>query len=186
MPKVVFQKCTAINNLLVSTQFPPKRWSLLPSRLALSVNNSQAIFHCTKCAQIRCKACHVLTECSNFKSSAYNSVYPLLNNFTCTTRNIIYVITCTKCFIQYVGETNNSARERISGHRSCIKLNKPTPIGIHFNSTDHSILDFSFTPIEQLTTDNVNNRRTRESFWQFKLGTVFPKGLNSFPIVDIM
>jgi hypothetical protein len=184
IPKIVFRKCTAINNLLVSTQFPPKRWSLLPSRPTLSVNNSQTTFYCTKCAHIRCKTCNVLTNCSNFKSSAYNTVFPLRNNFTCTTRNIIYVITCTKCFIQYVGETNNSARERISGHRSCIKLNKPTPVGIHFNSINHSISDFSFTPIELLPTDNVNIRRTRESFWQFKLGTIFPKGLNAFPITN--
>ena len=32
------------------------------------------------------------------------------------------------------------------------------------------------------TTNNVFNRRSREYYWQLRLGTIFPKGLNNYPV----
>jgi hypothetical protein len=84
--------------------------------------------------------------------------------------------------LQYVGETSQQLRERMTGHRSCINLNKNTPIGIHFNSIGHNIHNFTVTPIEIVQSDKINDRRTREYYWQLKLGTIFPKGLNGFPV----
>ena len=72
----------------------------------------------------------------------------------------------------------------MNAHRSCIKLNRSTPIGIHFNSINHNITHLQVTPIEQLKTDNITDRRGREFFWQLQLGTIFPKGLNSFPVLE--
>ena len=39
----------------------------------------------------------------------------------CNSANLIYLITCDKCSIGYVGETMQKLRDRISHHRSCIK-----------------------------------------------------------------
>jgi len=38
------------------------------------------------------------------------------------------------------------------------------------------------TPIELLNSDSVPWRRAREAYWQLTLGTLFPMGLNNFPI----
>ena len=55
-------------------------------------------------------------------------------------------------------------------------------IAIHYNSLNHTINHLSVTPIEILTTNNIFNRRSREYYWQLRLGTIFPKGLNNYPV----
>jgi tripartite motif-containing protein 2/3 len=101
----------------------------------------------------------------------------------CKSRNIIYLITCKKCHIQYVGETGNPLHTRMNAHRYNILNKKPTAIGIHFNSPQHSIAHLSVMPIEKLQDhNNVTKRHGREYYWQKELHTQFPKGLNNFPI----
>ena len=41
-----------------------------------------------------------------------------------TTSNIIYLISCRICGIQYIGETTNSLKKRFYGHRSTVKIHK--------------------------------------------------------------
>ena len=79
-----------------------------------------------------------------------------------------------------MGETGRTLRERASSHKSSIRNKTNTPIGIHFNTTGHSILNFNITPIEKMInqTKSNENRRKRESFWQNKLETFHPSGLN--------
>jgi len=86
-----------------------------------------------------------------------------------------------------VGETGCTLRQRFAGHRYCIKLNnkntiKKTPIGIHFNSINHNLSHLKVTPIEFIGGGSVLQRRARETFWQLCLGTLFPLGLNNFPV----
>ena len=65
-----------------------------------------------------------------------------------------------------------------------LNLIKNTPIGIHFNSINHNASHFTVMPIEKLKSNNLADRRNREFYWQFELNTIFPKGLNNFPVVD--
>ena len=190
-PKIVFKKCNTINSFLVSTQFPPPRWSQLnikPNTLAISTTINlpntltTSFFYCTACNKRNCDTCKIIETRSNFKSTVHNKFFSLTENLNCGSDNIIYLITCTKCNIQYVGETGNPLRVRMNAHRYCIKSNKNTPIGIHFNSKNHNISNFKIMPIEKITNLNINDRRAREYYWQLALGTIFPTGLNSFPV----
>jgi len=70
----------------------------------------------------------------------------------------------------------------MNNRRSCIKLQKLNPIGIHFNSVGHTQDCLEVLTIELLNTQNSSNtRKTREYYWQFTPGTIFPRGLNGFP-----
>jgi hypothetical protein len=189
-PKIVFRKGTTINSLLNSTVFPPIRWSTerkahiktipLPDSIPIT---PMKLGHCKPCCKARCKTCEIISTSDSFISSHLDVSFNLLDNFDCGSSNIVYLITCTKCNIQYVGETGQSLRERFNAHRSDILLNKNTPVGIHFNSINHNASHLLVIPIEKLdTSSNINNRRTREYFWQLKLNTIFPKGLNNFPV----
>ena len=63
-------------------------------------------------------------------------------NVTCKSSNLIYCITCTKCKIQYVGQTKNRLMDRFQGHFYNIGHNRPmSEIGKHFNSAGHNGLD---------------------------------------------
>ena len=70
--------------------------------------------------------CHILSTKDHFVSSSthriYKSVIPsTFSHVDCNTSNLIYLITCKKCSLQYVGETCQKLRERFNHHNSCIK-----------------------------------------------------------------
>jgi len=186
-PKVVFKKCTSINNLLVSTRFPPKSHSL--GRISkIKYVNIQAVPTVTpthtsqKCGGVRCLTCHMIQTTTTFTSTSYNHTHKLKFSLSCESSNLIYLIHCKRCAMQYVGETGTKLRQRVNNHRSCIKINMCNPVSIHFNSPNHSIEDFSIIPLESLIDDNKGDRVRREAYYQLLLGTVYPRGLNQFPL----
>ena len=55
-----------------------------------------------------CKMCHILSTKDHFVSSSTHRIYKTiipskLNHVDCNTSNLIYLITCRKCSLQYVG-----------------------------------------------------------------------------------
>ena len=84
----------------------------------------------------------------------------------CGSENIIYLITCTKCGIQYVGETVNTLRFRMNAHRQSIKDKKETLVANHFNNTC-SLDHLSVQPFEIIGGDG----RSEKSAKQRKLST---------------
>jgi len=104
------------------------------------------------------------------------------NLLICDSSDLMYLITCSRCNIQYIGETGTTLRRRFNAHRSCVSLNKETRIGIHFNSIIHNIRDLKVTPIESFSNNDKSKRLTREVYWQLILETIFPQGLNNFPV----
>lgn len=136
----------------------------------------------TRCNSTKCTLCTIhIKETSTITSTTNKITFKINNNLNCNSKNIIYIITCAICGLQYVGETSRSARDRLTDHRSAIKTHKETPIGLHFNSPGHKTTDVIFTPVELMTTDNTNARRQREKFWCERLGSYFPNGLNNLP-----
>lgn len=67
------------------------------------------------CNSIICIICKYHTNTSQiFKSERYKHTYPILNKVGCLTFNIIYLITCNKCHIQYIGETGRTCNKPIN------------------------------------------------------------------------
>jgi len=195
-PKIIFKKCTSIGRCLKSSNFPPKWWLAgdgrvnngiiypTPSLVAddSSINKLTATYKCKPCEGNKCLTCDIITDCTIFKSTAYNKTFNIKANCNCSTNDIIYLITCQLCNIQYVGESGQNLRDRMNNHKSTIRTNKKTPIAIHFNSPHHTMDHLSVTIIEVCNNNSIFNRRSREYYWQLRLGTIFPKGLNNFPI----
>ena len=61
---------------------------------------------------------------------------------------------------------------------SCIRLKKPTPIGLHFNQAGHSLKHFTILAIEQFDDNSEAIRQMKESTWQHLLQTAHPLGIN--------
>ena len=141
----------------------------------------------TLCNSSKCLTCRYhATEKDTFISNSYGSIFKIKESVNCGSKNIIYLVTCKKCNLQYVGETSRALRDRTTDHRSNIVTNKRTPIGLHFNSNNHSYRDLEIAAIEKISEKIQKNvvtiRKQREEFWQMKLGTKFPAGLNCMPI----
>ena len=156
-----------------SMQLPAGRQS--ERRPTLSTGNS-----CRRCTSIRCKACNYITEGARFRSAVNDKTFTVRGSLNCTSKNLVYLVSCRKCNQQYVGETGRTLGERICDHLSCIRLKKPTPIGLHFNQAGHSVSDFTAKAIEQFSeTDTVQVRRMKETTWQTLLQTAYPYGINN-------
>ena len=57
--------------------------------------------------------------------------------------NVVYLITCTKCGKQYVGETGDHVNQRMNGHRDDWKHKRfeRSPVAEHFCSPEHDFLN---------------------------------------------
>jgi len=191
-----FKRCTSIGSCVESSNFPPNWWnvrdngsntiSFYPTRTLNPDNtvrsNTNQTFRCKPCDGKKCQSCDIITECDSFESTTLNKTFKIKTDCNCSTKDIVYLITCKICKLQYVGETGQKLRDRINNHKSTIRTYKHTPIALHFNSPHHTIHDLSVIPIEVLTTNNIFDRRSREYYWQLRLGTMFPKGLNNYPV----
>jgi len=141
----------------------------------------------TLCNSSKCFTCkYHATERDSFLSTSYGSKFKIREAVNCGSKNIIYLVTCRKCKLQYVGESSRALRDRTTDHRSNINTNKTTPISLHFNSVNHSYRDLEIIAIEQISdrfqTNAMTIRKQREEFWQLKLGTKHPAGLNCMPV----
>ena len=133
-----------------------------------------------KC-QKNCVICREhMVERTTFDSHTTGEVFQCRQAISCDDCNLIYLLYCSKCKqSQYVGETQNTLKTRFYLHRSHILKNTGTHVTKHFNSKNHTLQDMRCMPIEKLRTNNREHRQRRERFWQHKLKTFFPEGLNT-------
>ena len=145
-----------------------------------------------------CNLCHILSTKDRFVSSSthrvYESVIPEEVPFvSCNSSNVIYLVTCRKCCLQYVGETAQLLRERIRHHNYCTrhpdKDHTCRILSEHFSQGLCKGATFTVHIMEKLhgngrdaegTIDPAITavRRKKETDWMLKLRTVFPHGLN--------
>ena len=148
---------------------------------------ARATFSVYRCNRRRCATCAVIQPLRFFRSSLTLRQYTVISacDLSCSTTNVIYLISCAKCDQQYVGETKRKVSERLSGHRSSIRKHANTFIARHFNLPGHTVDDIRIQPIEHITQspgeteqDVTIRRLDRERFWMLELGTMYPYGLN--------
>ena len=148
------------------------------SGTALSTDSECGFFCCSR----KCDLCNnFAADSPKFSSVATGRSYTIKQRISCTSKNVIYLVTCKKCSLQYVGSTSNEFKVRFRNHKSAMKTNKKTcETAIHFNASEHSLGDFSFIAIEQIAMQDNTDRilLTREAFWSSQLCTLTPHGLN--------
>ena len=137
-----------------------------------------------KCGSQRCKTCPQFKTQNTFHSSSFNNKFIFCHGnkiFSCKSNNIIYLITCSSCNKQYVGETTQPLHKRNNGHRSCITSKTKTFLYEHYNTGNCNYSEASIQIIDYIdnsSTDMKNDLQMLENYWIEKLGTAFPLGLN--------
>ena len=111
--------------------------------------------------------------------------YKIFHDCTCQGMNVLYLMECSLCGIQYVGKTQTTLERRINGHRSDVKCKRdPISADKHFRLTGHDFdRDAKFTVIEQAR--NVRDKSemavflmTIEDNWILRLMTLASRSLN--------
>ena len=131
-----------------------------------STENGRSFFGFGKCGNVRCKIkCrdnHMLMPLNNFKSKFSQGSFSILTDehLNCSSSNIIYLITCKLCSVQYVGETARTFGVRMREHWDKIRRgDRSQLVYAHFHSDERHrntrIEDMlRFQIIEKVRTDN--------------------------------
>ena len=139
---------------------------------------------CNTANSLYCK--HVPTT-NSFKSNVTNVSYNIYHKTNCKSRNIINLLECTTCALQYVGKSEWPFNLRLNNYRHRIKstdFDKLLPVEQHFRLQGH---DFSanakFTIIEKIENAPIEKIssiiETHEDRWITRLKTLYPNGLNN-------
>ena len=130
------------------------------------------------CGGTRCRACRFAHPCSVFSAASSGLSFPILHNLDCSSTHCVYVITCKRCFKQYVGQTSNPLGVRISQHLRDIRVSSSaSPVAAHFSNGDCSSVDFSFFALERALSTSI--RLCKEARWIRRLRSRFPNGMNN-------
>ena len=91
------------------------------------------------------------------------------SKLSCLDKNVIYIIECRRCIVQYGGSTEQQYRLRCDQWRSDIRLNKKQSQVIeHFNIKGHALeRDFRMIAIEKVFGDR-DTLRIRERMYMDK------------------
>ena len=168
VPIIGFRRVKSLKDILVRAKVPP-----------LQKNEG----FCGPCKKPRCEICKHMVSTNSFKSTTTQRTYFIRpENLKCSSENVVYLFTCKTCSKQYTGSTEDF-RPRFNNyrcaHRNFLKRKKvkQESFNAHFAEVNHNGEDdWEVRLIDQ--TDNVEELRKRESFWQHELDTFQPNGLN--------
>ena len=159
---------------LISYRQPP---NLKPVLTSASLPNEHFITGTFPCNSPKC---HLRSNINTNPTITGPNGVPIKisGNFSCNSSNIIYAISCnlfSKAI--YIGETSNSIRQRMNGHRSDIKHNRNKPVAEHFNKPDHTLDNLKLAVIKEVKGKTKQQREVEEQKIIFKLDCV-NQGLN--------
>ena len=74
----------------------------------------------------KCRYCPIINKSGTINSHSNTKTFTSMTEVNCQSSNIIYVITCKTCGIQYVGQTKNRLLTRFQGHFNDIAHDRDT------------------------------------------------------------
>lgn len=127
------------------------------------------------CNRPRCKTCTHISKRSTIQFP--NKTWRIRSSFTCTVRNLVYVICCKRCNKLYIGETGLRLGDRFARHLNDIENDYDKPVAKHFHLPGHGPGDIEVTVLKRCYSSKAR-RKSEETRLILDLGTLEPAGLN--------
>ena len=156
-----------------------------------------SLSHIFRCGSKHCQFQNKFVLVNNILSTTTNRLFKCIVPIGSTyvndhLSNVVYLITCNKFKLQYVGESSQNLNKRFNWHNSCFR--NPTActfckiLNTHFSRGKDS--SYTVNVIEKLEgagrTERNNMdfaakplRKARETYWMHELRKIFPYGLNN-------
>ena len=106
-PLIAFRRCKNLKDILVR------------ARLSSEGNGGTDKKGCSRCGKSRCQVCHVMSNSEHFHSNVDSRKYRINYSFNCDSSNVVYLLECTVCGVQYVGSTSTPFRLRFNNYKAC-------------------------------------------------------------------
>ena len=165
LPIIAFHRWRNLRHLLVCAAISP------------NTSNPPGNF---LCKARRCNNCPILVTNDTFASSVTGERSKLKLRASSKMFNVIYLIQCRRCGLQYVGETGLPLHSRMNSHRFNIShgcIHK-YPVAAHFTSEGHTDSDLAVMIIDRCWKEDTILRKIREIRWIRTLETFWPSGMN--------
>ena len=131
----------------------------------------------TRCRKPGCTTCPHVRNLNTVESSSNGRKLRVITNATCQTHDVVYLIECTRCQKQYIGQTSNSVHVRFQQHLRDIRTpHSQKTLPLHFTLPGHRPTDAALTVVDKST--EINARLRLEEAWIMCLGSYQPAGLN--------
>ena len=118
-----------------------------PLNLQDMIVHSQLTGFVSKCNKPRCSHCSSIAESNSFLSTTASANFSVREIFICASSDVIYLITCMKFNLEYVGQKQQKCNQRINKHKFDIKRYYPdilTTVSEHFNLPGHQLKIFIY------------------------------------------
>ncbi|CAJ0966829.1 unnamed protein product [Ranitomeya imitator] len=156
-PLMCHKKPPNLRNLLVSADIGSSKLVTRQTFLATARKGTFPCLHCLQCSKN--------TRGDTFTHPRSGKRFPIRGFFSCDSTYVIYLIKCP-CGLGYVGETSQHIRDRISQHKSTIRIAQ----------LRYQIIDS--IPIARRGGNRILKLKQREAYWIHILQTLEPYGLN--------
>jgi hypothetical protein len=83
------------------------------------------------CGDKRCKCCKHMQHSSSYTSNVTGKQYKIFCTVNCKSANVIYILECSVCGLQYVGESKQPFHKLLNGHRSDLTKKTFLPVSQH-------------------------------------------------------
>ncbi|CAN7947414.1 unnamed protein product, partial [Ixodes hexagonus] len=149
VPRVVYRRPQNIRNKLVHAK--------------LTKPSSPKPGGCKPCKKSRCKICRQMLSANIVSSTNSNFRHAIKSDVNCDSENVIYLIECSTCKEQYIGQTKTAFRFRFNNHKADVKCKPNLPVSKHFSQPGHSIMNANVAIIQSGFKTQID-REIRESF----------------------
>ena len=119
------------------------------------------------CGTKRCGTCPYLKQGKEF-TSATNETFRIKHSMNCTSTNLIYVITCAGCGHNYIGETGDVLRNRVTVHKQQIRDPHTRMLGVskHIDECAAGLTpQFTIFPFYKILSPSEVMRENKERFF---------------------
>ena len=134
------------------------------------------------CTNKKCWVCATMVHNTSFTSSANGGLFEGSYEFapgepevlSCRTVNVIYLLQCTSCCAQYVGETVQQLRTRMSNHRATLQPDKEGGnfrLRQHYSGSGGRCYSFTISIIQKLPgTGRTDTPKVKFRFFRDRRG----------------
>ncbi|CAN7997262.1 unnamed protein product, partial [Ixodes hexagonus] len=154
MPRVVYRRARNIGDIVTS------------SKITRPVHHG-----CRPCNKLRCLVCKHMTTTKTAHSTGSQFSYSINGNFDCDSSNVVYLLQCTACDKQYIGQTATPFRIRFNNHKAHVASLPSLPLSRHMTIPGHSNEGLSVTILQSGFRSHYE-REIRESYLILKFNTV--------------
>ena len=153
-------------NPVIKSNRQSKSLKQILTRARFDDSQNQSTAKITKCGRPNCGTCELLIEGESYKfKNGPNFV--IKNNMSCASRNLLYVIRCEGCGEDYIGQTGNELRKRMTVHKQQIRdpSTRMIPLSGHISDcAKNKAKQFSLFPFYKFREDaNEQERIVKET-----------------------